>query len=145
MKIRKLQYNDLNDLGKLYKGFWNEDSDLLKMQETYKKIDQNPNFIVFNALINNRIIGTISGTICFSLYGNCEPFLVIEDFIVDQNERRNGIGKELLKIIEDEARLKGCNQVILVTDTNRKDSQAFYESQGYPKNKNVGYKKKLTI
>ena len=143
MEIRKLQYNDLSELCKLFKGFWNEDSDLLKMQKTFFNIDQNPNFIVFNALKDGRIIGTISGTICCSFYGNCEPFLVIEDFIVDPKERRKGVGKELLKAMEEEARLKGCNQVILVTDTERKDSQAFYESQGYPKNKNIGYKKKF--
>lgn len=68
---------------------------------------------------------------------------MIEDFIVDPKERRKGVGKKLLKVIEEEAKLKGCNQVILVTDTERKDTQAFYESQGYPKNVTIGYKKKF--
>lgn len=143
MEIRELKKDDLNELAMLYKDFWNEESDILKMRDTYKEIDGDKNHIILNAIDNNRVIGTISGIICKSLYGDNRPFMVIEDFIVDENKRGNGIGKKLLSAMEEEGRNRGCCQVILVTDTDRKDSQKFYKSCGYPEGKNVGYKKVL--
>lgn len=143
MEIRKIKIEDLESLAQLYKYFWNEDSDLSKMEKSFNKIKDNPNYIILNALINQKIVGTITGIICEDLYGDCSPYLVIENFIVDEQQRRKGIGRKLLSTLESIAKQNGCCQVILITDTERSDAQAFYESCGYPKGKNVGYKKKL--
>lgn len=143
MDIRNLQQNDLENLIPLYKEFWDEDSDLLKMKETYKQIVKDPNHIILTAVEKGILIGTISGIVCRSLYGDCSPFLVIEDFIITEKYRGKGIGKKLLSAIEEAGKVKGCNQAILVTETNRKDAQRFYESCGFPAGKNVGYKKSL--
>jgi GNAT superfamily N-acetyltransferase len=83
------------------------------------------------------------GIICYGLYGNCEQFLVVEDMIVDINYRRKGIGKRLFIELERLAKEKDCTQIILVTETYRKDACIFYESVGFDPIKNKGYKKKI--
>ena len=143
MEIRKIKSDDLPGMALLYKGFWNEDSDLNKMQETLQEFEKCKDHIVYNAILDNKVIGTILGIVCKSLYGTGVPFLVIEDFIVDEEQRRKGVGKKLLAAIENEAKRKGCNQIILVTETERKETQLFYESCGFPHGVNVGYKKKI--
>jgi predicted N-acetyltransferase YhbS len=95
MEIRKLINNDLPQLALLYKTFWNEDSDIQKMERIFEKLENNDTYIFLCAVENNKICGSIMGIICYELYGNCEPFLVVEDMIVDINYRRKGIGKKL--------------------------------------------------
>jgi ribosomal protein S18 acetylase RimI-like enzyme len=143
MEIRKLEYNDLLQLALLYKYFWNEDSDLQKMEKAFNKLNNNDAYIFLCAVEDNKICGSIMGIICYELYGNCDPFLVIENMIVDVNYRKNGIGKNLFTEIEKIAKEKKCTQIILVTESTRKDACSFYESIGFDPIKNKGYKKKI--
>jgi len=80
--------------------------------------------------------------VCDELYGDCLPFLVIENMIVDRGARRMGVGKALLNELEKRARERQCSQMILVTERNRTDACGFYESYGFSKD-HKGYKKKL--
>ena len=143
MEIRKLIYNDLSQLALLYKNFWNENSDMQKMERTFKKLKNNDSYIFLCAIENNKICSSIMGIICYGLYGNCEPLLVVEDMVVDINYRRMGIGKKLFTELERLAKEKKCSQIILVTETDRKDACNFYESVGFDPIKNKGYKKKI--
>jgi len=143
MEIRKLEYNDLPQLSLLYKDFWNEDSDIQKMERVFSKLEDNDSYIFLCAVENNKICGSIMGIVCYELYGNCDPFLVVENMIVDVNYRKKGIGKYLFMEIENTAREKKCRQIILVTESTRKDACSFYESIGFDPLKNKGYKKKI--
>jgi len=143
MEIRKLINNDLPQLALLYKTFWNEDSDIQEMERIFEKLENNDTYIFLCAVENNKICGSIMGIICYELYGNCEPFLVVEDMIVDINYRRKGIGKKLFMELERLAKEKNCSQILLVTETDRKDACNFYESVGFDPIKNKGYKKKI--
>lgn len=76
------------------------------------------------------------------MYGDCKSFLVLENMIVDKEYRHRGIGTALISEIERRAAEK-CNQIILVTDTNRIDACKFYESVVYKPETHKGFKKKL--
>lgn len=82
------------------------------------------------------------GVICRELYGACRPFLVVENFIVDKNHLRKGIGTLLMNELEQKARERNCTQMLLVTEKDRTDACGFYTSYGFQTN-NAGYKKKL--
>jgi len=84
------------------------------------------------------------GIVCDELYGNCKPFLVVENMVVDRNYRRKGIGKMLFEELEKQAKIKECSQIILVTDTEREAACRLYESMGFHPTINKGYKKKLS-
>jgi len=66
------------------------------------------------------------GIICCELYGDCKPFLVVENMVVDNVYRKKGVGKALFAKLEERAKNKGCTQVILVTEAERKDASGFY-------------------
>ena len=143
VKIRKLRAEDLAELAELYKQFWAQDSNLEKMREKYKEIETDPKHIVLCATVDGVVVGSIMGIICEELYGECRPFLVVEDLIVDEHCRRKGIGKDLMGELIAYARQQGCGQVQFISEANRKGAIAFYRTQGYDPNLHVGFKKSL--
>lgn len=143
MIIRKMVIEDIPKLAMLYKQFWNENSNVEKMQKQFEKLQHNDTHILLCAIDQSHLIGSVMGIICEELYGDCRPFLVLENMIVDKNCRKKGIGKALLLELENIARERNCTQIILVTETDRLDACGFYESMGFNPSANRGYKKKL--
>jgi len=143
MIIRQLIIEDIEPLSKLYYQFWNEDSDAQKMKDKFTQLQNNNAYIFLCAVENEKIIGSVMGIVCEELYGDCMPFLVAENMVVDNTFRKKGIGKALFEELEKRAKGRGCTQIILVTETERKDACGFYESTGFHPTANKGYKKKL--
>ena len=141
--VRDLLRKDLAGLAALYEFFWDERSDIKKMNDMFTKLDADPAYIHLCYVgENGKIAGAVMGVVCCELYGDCRPFMVLENMIVSPNLRKNGIGQALYIELEKRAVLAGCRQIILVTEKERKDACGFYESLGFAK-QSTGYKKKL--
>lgn len=143
MNIRKMVKEDIPGLALLYKQFWNEDSSIDLMETKFAQLQKNPNYLFLSAIEDNKLVGSVMGIICEELYGDCKPFLVIEDLIVDDNYRKKGIGKALMTEIERHAVAYNCYQILLITENSRIDTIAFYESIGFNPNTHKGFKKSL--
>ena len=141
--IRDLERKDMKWLAKLYEQFWGEQSDIGSMCELFDRISSRKDYILLGAEEDGKLAGSVTGIVCEEMYGTCEPFLVLENMVVDQGCRRRGIGKALLEEMEARARVKGCRQVILVTESDRMDACGFYVSAGFHPTANAGFKKKL--
>jgi GNAT superfamily N-acetyltransferase len=145
MKIRKLKEDDLVSLARLYKQFWGEPSSLEKMRTTFQRLEKNPNYIFLVAEQQNHLVGTVMGIICEELYGDCRPFMVVEDVIVDKHRQRLGIGSSLMREMERCAVEHNCNYIIFVTESERRDAHRFYASLGYKSDAYKGFKKRLKM
>lgn len=143
MTIRNIAETDLEALARLYQEFWNEPSDLAAMRRQFFLLSKRDTHIVLVAEVDGTLAGSVMGIVCEELYGNCQPFLVIENMIVASAFRRQGVGHALLAGLEQRAKNRGCTQMILVTEKNRTDACAFYESEGFPADVHTGYKKGL--
>jgi len=143
MQIRALTVDDMESLSRLYYQFWNESSDVRKMKASFHAMQSDGAYILLGAEEEGELIGSVMGVVCRELYGDCSPFLVLEDMIVDRQCRNRGVGKLLFGELKKQAISKGCTQIILVTDSSRTDAQRFYESVGFHPTANKGYKKKL--
>jgi GNAT superfamily N-acetyltransferase len=51
--------------------------------------------------------------------------------VVGERFRRRGVGARLMQAIEEEARSRGCVNLVLNTAHRRSDAHAFYEALGY--------------
>jgi GNAT superfamily N-acetyltransferase len=138
-----MMIDDIPQLAELYKQFWCEDSDIEKMKIKFIKLQKSDTHILLSAVEQNQLIGSVTGIVCEELYGDCRPFLVVEDMVVDKNKRKQGVGKALFSELERLAKNKNCTQIILVTESDRIDACSFYESMGFHPTANKGYKKKL--
>jgi ribosomal protein S18 acetylase RimI-like enzyme len=141
--IRRINENDLNEVANLYTLFWNEKMNLSKMKEKFTEISTNSNYIILVAETNGKVSGTIQGIICEELYGECLPFLVMENFVVAENTRGKGIGRKLLTELEKIGKASGCTQILFITETERKDTIRFYEKLGFNSVSHKGFKKIL--
>lgn len=143
MEVRRLAETDLPALAGLYKQFWGEDSIVPNMQATFQKLKNNPNYIFLVADRNGELAGSVMGIVCEELYGDCRPFFVIEDVIIDKSHRRCGVGTALMRELERLAVEQGCKYVIFVTESDRTDAHQFYHSLGYKMDGYRGFKKRL--
>jgi len=143
VKIRKLHEKDLEPLAELYRQFWNEESDIDRMKNKFRELSNNPGYIFLCATIDETVAGSIMGIICNELYGECRPFLLMDDLVVDKKYRKNGIGKSLISELEKYAKNMNCSQIIFITETDRKEALSFYESCGYNSKTHAGFKKSL--
>lgn len=143
MIIRMMQEEDIPELSALYEQFWGEKSDIENMKKQFRTLLQKNTHILLSAVEDGKLTGSVMGVVCEELYGECKPFLVVENMVVDKDCRRKGLGKALLSELEKLAKQRGCTQMILVTETNRADACGFYQSAGFDPDINKGYKKKL--
>ena len=143
LEISRLQIDDLKDLALLYQQLIANDISLEKMREAYARNSENPNHIVFVAKLNGDLIGTALAVVCQMYFGQCRSFMVVEDVVVDVKYRGKGIGTALMHEIENHARSCNCAYIMLITDTDRVDSQQFYRSLGYKSSEYCAFKKHL--
>lgn len=68
--------------------------------------------------------------------------LYIDDLVVDETCRSQGIGKKLLDFAEDLAKKNECTGLRLCTGIDNKDGMRFYERENW-KQRAVVFKKKL--
>lgn len=141
--IRKLTEDDIISLAELYRIFWDDDQNIEKMKIKFAELKNNDKYIFLCATIDNHVVGTIMGIICDELYGNCKPFLVMDDLVVHNNFRNLNIGTLLLNELEIIGKNNECSQIIFITDSNRKGTVSFYEKLGFNSKTHVGYKRKL--
>lgn len=141
--IRELKADDLPWLARLYKQFWGEDSDTERMRKTFESLRRAPSYVFLVAESRGQLVGTVRGVVCSSLYGNCQPFMVVDDVIVDADWRRQGIASRLLWSLEQLAISSDCESINFVTERERTGAQRFYSSMGYALEAYVGFKKRL--
>ncbi len=143
MKIAKITKNDLPKLSTLFAEFIGTKSNLDKMSSSLDSIMANPNYSVLSAKIDGDLVGSAMGIICFDLVGECQPFMVIENVVVAEHARSQGIGKALMSALETEALKANCRYIMLVSSSSRVDAHEFYKSLGYETDGFRGFKKYL--
>jgi GNAT superfamily N-acetyltransferase len=143
MNISTITKNELPALANLYQQLIPNDISVAKMEAVLNKHKENPNHIVLSAKIDGQLVGSLLAVVCNMLFGQCKSFMVVEDVVVDEAYRRNGVGAALMQYIEDYARKNNCSYIMLITDTDRVGSQQFYKSLGYMTDEYCAFKKQL--
>ncbi len=143
MEIAALQEGDLADLAQLYQQLLPNDISIARMRAAFERNRNNENHLILAAKLDNKLVGTLLAVVCEMLFGQCKSFMVIEDVIVDEGQRRKGIGTALMQFAEEYARSRNCTYIMLITDADRLGSQEFYRSLGYATEEYKAFKKSL--
>jgi len=141
LKIDKISVYDLPELAVLFKELSGNDQFIEKMEKSFSFIEKNENYILLGARINDRLAGSLMGIVCYDLVDDCRPFMLIENVVVSENFRGKGIGRELMRAIENICVDRNCYYTIFVSGAQRKEAHKFYESIGYRLDAVQGFKK----
>ncbi len=131
LEIRICKQDDFPAIFKLLKTLWIDlDLKFETLQIVYRKaiISENQKLIV--GIINNQIVGFCSLTIKNNLWqaGNLGH---VDELVVDENIRGQGIGKKLIERITEIAQENSCKKIELDSAFHRRNAHSFYESIGY--------------
>lgn len=131
LTIRKAQYSDIERLVELLEVLFFIEEDFVFNVATQRRglemmlQDQNSRCI-FVAEVNQQVVGMISGqTLISTAEGGIS--VLVEDVVISQNYRRQGIGKQLLNVIEAWAAEKGASRLQLLADINNTPALNFYK------------------
>ncbi|MWV43330.1 GNAT family N-acetyltransferase [Paenibacillus sp. HJL G12] len=141
--VKHIAEEDLPALSGLYEELMGYPTDGQRLTEVFKSAEASGNYHILGAFYEGELAGSLMGIICLDFVRDCRPFMVIENVIVSDRIRRQGIGKRLMVEIEKIARDHDCAYIIFVSGEQRKEAHQFYEKLGYRDEQVEGFRKHL--
>ncbi|HVU04510.1 MAG TPA: GNAT family N-acetyltransferase [Polyangiaceae bacterium] len=89
-----------------------------------------PTTLVFLARDGGEPVGIATCFVGFSTFA-AKPLVNIHDLAVVPSHRRGGVGRALLRAVEDEARARGCCKLTLEVLSNNEPALRAYETFGF--------------
>ncbi|MCL5125522.1 MAG: GNAT family N-acetyltransferase [Deltaproteobacteria bacterium] len=134
IEIREATQADLLSVLSLYAQPEIDDGQILPLeqaQEIFTKIKTYPDYRIYVASAESKVVGTFSLLIMENLAHLGARSGVIEDVVVSPNFQRKGVGTRMVKFAIEICRHKGCYKLALSSNMKRKSAHEFYESLGF--------------
>ncbi|WP_435354196.1 GNAT family N-acetyltransferase [Emticicia sp. SJ17W-69] len=135
IQIRPAKIDDVSAILYIYAKALDNDKVLSveKAEEIFLKQQQYPDYQVFVAELDNKIIGTFALLIMENMAHLGTPSAVVEDVGVLPTLQGKGIGKIMMEFALAKAKEKGCYKMSLSSNLRREQAHQFYESLGFKK------------
>lgn len=143
LRIEKVNESELEQLSNLYFQLGNKESNKNKIKDAFQKIDNSTEYYLLGVKKNDILIGTAMVIICRDLFFNCQPFIVVENVIIDKKYHRKGYGRLLFEEINRIAQSNNCYYIMLLSNKKRQNSHEFYKKMGYKSEDSFAFKKYL--
>jgi GNAT superfamily N-acetyltransferase len=132
--IRPAAKADLPDVLRLYAQPGLDDGAMLPIDEAQRVFDrfaEYPDYVLYVAELDGKIVGTFALLIMDNLahLGACSG--LVEDVVVDESRRSQGIGRDMMSYAVSVCRSKGCYKMALSSNLKRDRAHAFYDSLGF--------------
>ncbi len=88
---------------------------------------------IFVCEFEQEIIASVTCAIELKFIRNLGSICHIEDFVIDEKQRRVGLGSKLLNLAKEYARSLGCYKILL---DSKDEVQGFYEKNGFNRTSN---------
>lgn len=113
------------------------------LPERIEQIRKDPNNFLFIYEEAGCVLGTVFFTICLSPMFGWQPFGVVENFVVDQKSRGQGVGTALINHVFKVGREAKCFTVKLLSSSFRVDAHRFFTRNGFNGSDKKGFIKYL--
>jgi GNAT superfamily N-acetyltransferase len=101
---------------------------LADAQHLFERMASYPNYKVYVAVSEARVVGTFALLIMDNLGHHGTPSAIMEDVAVDPALHGQGIGKAMMRYAIRLATENGCYKAVLSSNLKRERAHAFYES-----------------
>jgi GNAT superfamily N-acetyltransferase len=96
---------------------------------------------LFVCEMNGSVCATVLVSLCADVMYADQPFAVIENLVVDQGCRGNGIGQALLREVERFCLSRNCSKMMLLSSASRVGAHRFFEQVGFRGDRKRGFVK----
>jgi predicted N-acetyltransferase YhbS len=100
-------------------------------KRVFTQIASVPNLELVVAEDQGEVVGSLMFMIVPNLSHKASPWALVENVIVDERHRGNGIGKVLMEYAIERAKENGCYRIGLSSDNRRTGAHNFYRSLGF--------------
>jgi GNAT superfamily N-acetyltransferase len=136
LTLREADANDLPAILSLYAQLGEDDGSVLPLNQAhgiFARFANYPDYHLHLALHQDRVIGVFALLIMDNLGHLGAKSAVLEDVVVAQGARGQGIGKRMMEYANEICRQKGCYKMTFSSNMNRDPAHRFYESLGFRK------------
>lgn len=132
--IRQVTHGDFDRVVALLQQLWPEKRiEYGKLREVLEKYIKESDYRIYAYEEKRIIVGIITVSLRWALFYEGKA-AIIEDLIVDKAHRGKGIGRGLVRFVEDRLAVGGeVKGVELSSDLHRKVTHEFWEKCGYSK------------
>lgn len=139
MKIRDARPTDLDRLLELYTLLEAPYGDAPSVSATtngaaedlFTRVLLDPNQQTLVAEVYDEVAGTLVLAILPNLAHGGAPYAMVENVVVDEEYRGEGVGKALMKEAMKRARAAGAYKLALCSNLERTEAHRFYEALGF--------------
>lgn len=135
MRVRDAGPGDLDRLLELYAplGGPREDAPATNgnAEDLFTRVLLDPNQRTLVAEVYGEVVGTLVIVIVPNLAHGGAPYAVVENVVVDEEYRGEGIGKALVEEAMKLAREAGAYKLALCSNGGRSEAHGFYRSMGF--------------
>lgn len=130
--IREVTLEDTDSVLGLLRQLWPEKRvDGAAMSGVMERYVEDPRYWIFGYEREGTLLGAVTVSFRWALFRGGEV-AIIEDLVVDAGHRREGIGAELVRFVEEKiVQETGARAIEVHSDFDRQDAHAFWESIGY--------------
>lgn len=131
--IRDVVPHDFDQVFGLLKQLWaDKELDYEGMKKMFDHNLQAPDHFYIVALYGPQVVGFCSLTVKHNLWQ--QAFLGnVDEMVVEESYRGQGIGKKLMQRITGIAKEKNCKRLELESSFHREEAHAFYNELGFEK------------
>jgi ribosomal protein S18 acetylase RimI-like enzyme len=109
----------------------------VKVEDITKRLNKLPHKLDERVIIAEDTSGAVVGWTTFRITEHIhnDPYVEISGFVVDQQSRGKGIGKTMMKEVEQWTIGKGLSTIRLSANVTRTGAHKFYEAIGFKQTK----------
>lgn len=143
MEIRRARSEDAAGIATLYRQLVAGDDHVNVDPTRLAALAADPTNHLLVADSTDAITGTAFLTICLDPMYGFQPYGVIDNIVVLESARGEGIGAALLHEVEGIARAAHCTKLMLLSSSTRTEAHRFFESLGFDGHRKRGFVKYL--
>lgn len=134
--IRKAVPSDIPSILELYIQLEENNEYVLSIEEAkeiFGRFSAYPNYSLYAAAIGNKIVGTFELLIMDNLAHKGRKSGIVEDVVVSDEYRSQGIGKKMMEYAMEICKKNKCYKLTLSSNIHREGAHKFYEKLGFKK------------
>jgi GNAT superfamily N-acetyltransferase len=104
---------------------------LAKAEKIFARMSTYPDYRIFVADVDGRIVGTFALLIMENLANSGAPSGIVEDVAVVPDFQRHGVGKAMMELAMSICQTRACYKLVLSSNQQRDEAHRFYLGLGF--------------